>query len=82
MAYGHGRFNVIRPSGGHAFVRGELRAENLGRCFGLRAYRRVDYRVYFRSGTALFRRYGKDNGRWAPYVGLDGDVCRATKYGN
>lgn len=80
VAVANGRFNVIPPGGGHVLVPGQLRASNLGDCFGKPAYRRVEYRVFFQRHSLLYRRWGKSERHWRPYVGKDGTVCRASRY--
>jgi hypothetical protein len=80
VAIANGRFNVIRPHvGGHVLVRGQLRASDMGRCFGKAAYKRVEYRASFPHHSRLHSKWGKHERRWRPYVGDSGDICRSSK---
>jgi hypothetical protein len=79
VAIANGEYNVIRPHvGGHVGVRGQLRASDLGRCFGRIAYRRVEFRAFYPRHTSLYRKWGKHERRWRPYVRSNGNVCRSS----
>jgi hypothetical protein len=71
-AFGWGKTSIFKPNGGYypRLVRAELRATDIGRCFGRGplAYMRLYARVPARPGGPL--------GKWFPWTGT-GNICKA-----
>jgi hypothetical protein len=71
-AFGWGKTSIFKPNGGYYpnLVRAELRATDIGRCFGRGplAYMRLYARVPSRPGGPL--------GKWFPWTGT-GNICKA-----